>query len=81
MNPILSKYYGASITCPTDLEVENVQELKIFLESFYETWIKEFKIQTITSFFNLVTVYPLDEEFEEEVYNFDIKGFLRELHR
>lgn len=81
MNPILSKYYGASINCPTDLEVENVQELMSFLEAFYDTWIREFKIQTLTSFFNSVTIHPLDEESAEEVYNFDIKGFLRELHR
>lgn len=63
----------------TDIEVENVEELKSFLESFYSEFIKLFKIQTLTSYFNLVTVYCLNEDNEEEVNNFDIKKYLRNL--
>lgn len=80
MNAILNRIYESGVICPTDIEVEDLQDLKSFLDGFYDTWIREYKIQTLTSFINLVTVYVLNEEFEEEVNEFDMKKYLRELH-
>lgn len=63
----------------TDIEVNDLEELKSFLDNFYNEFIQMFKIQTLTSYFNLVTVYCLNEEEEEAVNNFDIKKYLRNL--
>lgn len=61
------------------LEVSNVYELESILESLFNEYIDEYSIETIIDFCNTLSIYCVDDENENEVYNFDVTEFLQNL--
>lgn len=80
MNPIieliLEKREGHYVHA---LEVYDVYELESFLDSFYSEFIYEFNIETIIDFCATLSIYCLSDENENEVYNFNITNYLKNL--
>lgn len=66
------------------LEVSNVYELESILESLFNEYINKYSIETIVDFCNTLEIYYFDSENENEVdenevYNFNITEFLKNL--
>lgn len=58
------------------IEVESVEELKNVTESIHSENIEEFSIDIILEFLESLTVYCLDDDNEEEVYNFSFTDYI-----
>ena len=78
MNKILENIYKNRSNYCHALEVSNKYELISCIESLYDEFIIEYTLDELIDFFNTMSIYCLDEE-EEEVYNFDINNYLKEL--
>ena len=61
------------------LEVNDVYELESFLDNFYSEFILEFDIEIIIDFCTSLSIYCLEENNEEEVYDFNITNYLKSL--
>ena len=77
MNPILANilesrkgHYVHAI------EVNNIYELQSSIDSLYNELIEDYDINTFIDFITSMSIYCLDEDFEEEVYNFDIIEYI-----
>jgi len=61
------------------LEVQDVLELQSCIEALYDEFIVEFKVDDIVEFFSSIELYCLNDEFENEVYAFNIAQHIRSL--
>ena len=80
MNPILASilesrkgHYVHS------LEVSDIYELQCCIDILYDELIADYDINTFIDFITSMSLYCLDEDFEDEVYNFDIIDYINNL--
>ncbi len=81
MNPILNNIIEArgGQYCHV-IEVETVWELGEAVESLYSEFIDLYSIDDIKDFFNTLQVYALNDENEEEIYNFNFNECIDNLN-
>lgn len=79
-NPILELMYkqrnGMYIHC---LEVENVWHLEIILSEIYSEFILNYKPSEVLDFCTSLSIYCMDDDESEAVYNFDVEQFINNL--
>ena len=61
------------------LEVSDVYELEIVIESIYGEFIETQSKEVIIEFFNTMELYCLEDENEDEIFNFNIANFINSL--
>lgn len=61
------------------LEVNDVYELEIAIESLYDELVEEYGINTFIDFITSMSIYCLEDENENDVYNFNITDFINSL--
>lgn len=61
------------------LEVSDVYELQSCIESLYNELIDEYSIDVFIDFITSMELYCLEDENEDEVYNFDIVSFIKSI--
>ncbi len=66
------------------LEVSNVYELESIFESLFDEYIDKYGIEVLIDFCNTLEIYYFDDENENEideneVYSFNVTGFLESL--
>jgi len=61
------------------LEVSDVYELESVIESIYNEFIETQSKEVIIEFFNTMALYCLEEENEDEIFNFNIANFINSL--
>lgn len=61
------------------LEVQDVYELESTIENFVGELQDRFTAQDFKDFFSTIELYCLNDEYEDDVYNFDIDSFIDEL--
>lgn len=79
MNNIIEQIYKNRTNYCHVLEVNDKYELITCIESLYDEFIIEYNLEEIIDFFNTMEIYCLDEDEEDEVYNFDINEYLKKL--
>jgi len=85
MEKIIEKMYKNRFNYCHVLEVNDIYELKTNIECIYEDlksqglYGEKFKDEEIKEFINTLEIYCLDEDQEDEVYNFDINNYLNNL--
>ena len=71
------------------LEHSNVSELESTIEALVDEFREDFTQEEILDFFNSISLYHLEDESlsetenkasEEELYSFNIEGFINELY-
>lgn len=61
------------------LEVNDVYELESTIENFIGELQNKFKANDFKEFFNTISLYCLEDENEDDVYNFNIDSFIDDL--
>lgn len=61
------------------LEVNDELELQSCIEALYDEFIVEYTVDEIVEFFSSIELYCLNDEYENDVYAFDIAGHIRSL--
>jgi len=61
------------------LEVNDVYELENAIECIYDEFIETQTKETIIEFFNTMDLYCLEDENEDEIFNFNITEFINNL--
>ena len=61
------------------LEVNDELELQSCIEALYDEFIVEYTVDEIVEFFATIELYCLNDEYENEVFAFDIAEHIREL--
>jgi hypothetical protein len=61
------------------LEVSDVYELQSAIDSLYDELIDDYSIETFINFITSMELYCLEENNEDEVYNFDITNYINNL--
>lgn len=61
------------------LEVNDVYELESVIENFIGELQDRFTVNDFKDFFSAIELYCLNDEYEDDVYNFDIESFIDEL--
>ena len=61
------------------LEVNDVHELQSAIESLYDELIEDFNLDIFIDFITTMQLYCLDDENDDEVYDFDIVNFIKNL--
>ena len=79
INPILEKMYLKIPNYCHVVEVESVYELESIIESLYAEFNNEYEEDEIIEFISSLPVYSLNDDNEDEIYNFNITEFLTNL--
>jgi hypothetical protein len=76
MNPITEKIIDArkGHYCHC-VEVSDVYELEAIAEQVVQEFCPEFSEETIIDFLESLTVYSLNDENEEDIYNFSFREY------
>ena len=61
------------------LEVNGVWELQACIDSLYDEFYTKYTISDIIEFFNTIELYCLDDINEDDVYNFNIVEYIKQL--
>lgn len=79
MNPIIEKLHTVIPHYCHALEVNDAMELESIIESIIENFTNEgFSAADIKDFCNTLSIYCLNDDNEEEVYNFNINEYIGE---
>ena len=78
-NKIFYNLYETKFNYCHALEVNDVYELQNFIESLVNEFVHVYSDQDIIEFFETIELYCLNDENENEVYNFDILNYVNEL--
>ena len=78
-NKILDQVYNArkGYYCHC-VEVNTAYDLEIIAETIYNDFIDEYTVEDVIEFLETLEVYSLDDENEEEIYNFDFTEFINQ---
>jgi len=60
-------------------EVHDSLELEFLLQNLYDEFIEDYIIEEIVEFCRSAELYCLEDEHQEEVFNFNIEEYLRGL--
>ena len=61
------------------LEVNDVYELQSAIESLYSELIEDYDLETFIDFITSMQLYCLDDQNDDQVYNFDITNFIKQI--
>jgi len=80
MNKIIEKLYTIIPHYCHALEVETAEELASIVENAIENFVREgFSNEDIKDFITTLSIYALDDEFEDEVYDVNLNELVEEL--
>lgn len=78
MNAIIEDLTKTKFNYCHVLEVTDVEELKCILDEVISSFEESYEWEQISDFINTLTIYCLEDENEEEVYNFDISEYINQ---
>ena len=61
------------------LEVVNLYDLQSCIESLYAELVEDFDVDTFIDFITSMEIYCTEEENEDEVYDFNIEEFIKNI--
>ena len=76
-NPILDYMHKQRFNYVHAIEVNDIYELQSVIESCVMEFDEEYTLTEIIEFFNTMSIYALNEENEEKIYNFNIENSLK----
>tara|TARA_R110002050_G_scaffold295579_1_gene454587 strand:- start:402 stop:644 length:243 start_codon:yes stop_codon:yes gene_type:complete len=79
MNAIIEDINAKKFNYCHAVEVMDLYELESIVETLTEEFRESYEIKEIKDFFSSMSIYSLNEENEDEIYNFNIEGYIDEL--
>lgn len=76
-NPLIEAQYKARPNYVHALEVHSVEELKSIIDQIIEEYNRFFVRPLILDFVETMEIYALNDENEEEIYNFDFRQYTK----
>ena len=58
------------------LEVNDIFELQACIDAIYDQFIRDYTVKDIICFFDTIELYCLNNNNENEVFNFNIKNYI-----
>jgi len=62
------------------IEVNEVYEIENIIELIHDEFIDSFKLEDIIEFFSNISIYSLNDDNEDEIYNFDTTKHIKEFY-
>lgn len=78
MNKILETIIKNRFNYCHVIEIECKYDLMSTIDNIYDEFIRDYSHKEVLEFINTLEVYCLEDDHENEVYNFDINNYLIE---
>jgi len=62
------------------IEVNEVYEIENIIELIHDEFIDSFKLEDIIEFFSNISIYSLNDDNEDEIYDFDTTKHIKEFY-
>tara|TARA_R110002050_G_scaffold243400_1_gene379922 strand:- start:16 stop:258 length:243 start_codon:yes stop_codon:yes gene_type:complete len=79
MNEIIEQIASTKFNYCHAIEVMDIYELESIVGILTDEFRENYEIKEIKDFFNTMSIYALNEENEDEIWNFDIENYIDEL--